>query len=250
MRVFAFILITLSLVAGCIAAITAYVPELERAGGGILTLNAEAGRSAEDPGRPLISPRDQDDPILLTDTLVTRLAEAGVQRVRVREFSFGRWQHAWLFVVSCLGMLAGGLIIRRLDRRSLQARLAAEVHETETPEYAVRTVRAELQAIAASYPARTSDETFREEVTRRIDHVHATHLAAFIDARQELIARFGIAGFARVMDRFAAAERQVNRAWSAAADDEDEEMLRSLENGAALFSDVEERLRQERNTVS
>ena len=43
-------------------------------------------------------------------------------------------------------------------------------------------------------------------------------MADFIDARQALIGRHGLGGYAMIMDRFAAAERQINRARSAAAD--------------------------------
>ncbi|MEX2401503.1 MAG: hypothetical protein WD423_12090 [Rhodothermales bacterium] len=46
--------------------------------------------------------------------------------------------------------------------------------------------------------------------------------------RSRLIARLAVARYARLMDRFAACERQIKRAWSAAADDNLEEARTSL----------------------
>jgi hypothetical protein len=71
-----------------------------------------------------------------------------------------------------------------------------------------------------------------------------THLAAFVEARPLLIARHGLVGFAEIMDRFAACERQVNRAWSAAADNVYEESVECLDLGAELLEETINRLRQ------
>ena len=53
-------------------------------------------------------------------------------------------------------------------------------------------------------------------------------MTEFVEARSPLIAQLGLAGFAEVMDRWAAAERQINRAWSAAADGVYEEVVDCL----------------------
>ncbi|NIP97176.1 MAG: hypothetical protein GWO24_28580, partial [Akkermansiaceae bacterium] len=58
----------------------------------------------------------------------------------------------------------------------------------------------------------------RQEVVASLDELMGTELDAFVDSRSQLINRLGMSGYARLMDRFAAAERQLNRAWSAAAD--------------------------------
>ncbi|MEM8681197.1 MAG: hypothetical protein AAGF97_17760 [Planctomycetota bacterium] len=62
-----------------------------------------------------------------------------------------------------------------------------------------------------------------------IDDCLAEPFAEFADARNALIQRFGLHGFADVMTQFASGERFVNRAWSAAADGYIDEARASLE---------------------
>ncbi len=66
------------------------------------------------------------------------------------------------------------------------------------------------------------------EVLRCIDDECALPLAEFADARQAMIKRFGMAVYADVMTEFAAAERYINRSWSAAADGYVDEIATSL----------------------
>ena len=82
-------------------------------------------------------------------------------------------------------------------------------------------------------------------ITDRLDGVQQTHLAAFVDARPELIGRYGIAGFARIMDAFAAAERTLNRAWSAAADGVLPAAVEALEIGMAHLEETQRRLAEQ-----
>ena len=62
-----------------------------------------------------------------------------------------------------------------------------------------------------------------------IDDCMAEPFAEFADARNALVQRFGLQGFADVMTQFASGERFVNRAWSAAADGYIDEARASLE---------------------
>jgi hypothetical protein len=49
-------------------------------------------------------------------------------------------------------------------------------------------------------------------------------------------------GYAELMDRFAAGERQINRAWSAAADGYLDEATRCLSNVPAMLAEAEQKL--------
>jgi hypothetical protein len=49
-------------------------------------------------------------------------------------------------------------------------------------------------------------------------------------------------GYARLMDVYAAAERAMNRAWSAAADNDETEAVASLERALVLLDESAKRL--------
>ena len=50
-----------------------------------------------------------------------------------------------------------------------------------------------------------------------------------------MIDQFGLEAYARVMTRFASAERNINRAWSASADGYRDEVVRCLHDAANLL---------------
>lgn len=242
MKILAYVLITVGLIVGSLAAVTAYVPSLDGAGG--LTLNADAGRSADDATQPLVSPAASEEPIVLTDTLAAALAEAGVQRVRVKEFAFGRWDHKGLFLLALGALLAGGLIIRREEQQQIAALLGRDAAEHETPGYALEAARRSVDQLLGELAGQRPEEQMHH-ITDRLDGIQQTHLAAFVDARPELIGRYGIAGFARIMDSFAAAERTLNRAWSAAADGVLPAAIEALEIGMAHLEETQRRLAEQ-----
>jgi hypothetical protein len=77
-----------------------------------------------------------------------------------------------------------------------------------------------------------SDRVRMERIVASLGEVQSELVPAFADARPMLIAERGMGGFAQVMDSFAAMERKINRAWSAAADGEYEESSESLAEAA------------------
>ena len=79
-------------------------------------------------------------------------------------------------------------------------------------------------------------------IVDRIGALQKTLLPAFIDARARIVSIGGMAGYARLMDVYAAAERQLNRAWSAAADGHEIEAVASLERAVALLDESANRL--------
>ncbi|MEM7622970.1 MAG: hypothetical protein AAF235_07170 [Planctomycetota bacterium] len=157
----------------------------------------------------------------LTPDVVARMigddaSDPVVQRVKVAQFDHNRWSHFSWFIAAVAGMVAGGLLMRFFGK---PARLAGEGGDTgSSPAFAIA---ATIEVVESVLAEATEQEDLGEAlalVGDRLGELQQTHLAAFAEAREVLIGRLGLGGFARVMDRFAAAERQINRAWSAAAD--------------------------------
>lgn len=275
MKLLAFLLISISLCVGLLAASTAYAPSIDRddlvgltlsapAGAAIVpdALMLEAARSRAD-GAPATPDPDSAHDRRVLERLVAlgpdaladaRLDEDGVVEtaartrvalyppgtvidaatleilranrdalgaggdvVRVREFGLARWSHFWVLGLSVLGLLAGAGIIRA-GRRSAAADAAAAVGPAEGPEAALAAVHEGLVALKRDLAGMPAPEERLHSILHRIERLQRTHIEAFVEGRDRLASRIGLAGAARVLDRFAAAERVVNRAWSAAAD--------------------------------
>lgn len=230
MRLVAYALLVISTIVASLAAATAYAPTVDAAAASSmpLTLAAPAGRDPAQPEKPAVVPGDAQQPTLLTAAVVTRLRAADVHRVRVKEFSVGRWNEAWLFGLGLVGLVTGGLLIRRETQKEIAARTEEGGPGAAVPEQAIARARTEVEALMRDVTA-MPDEAQAGEILRRLEAIQATHMAQFVDARPELLGRYGVGGFARLMDSFGAAERGLNRAWSAAADRALAESRSSLE---------------------
>ncbi len=135
-----------------------------------------------------------------------------------------RWQGRWIFLASVVGLAAAAWFMNRdggtkkaIDDPSLR----------ETPEQALHAAAETLHRLRDGVPP--------ADLLNGLDDLQKTHLNAFVEARPQLIARLGLARFAEVMDAFAAAERHINRAWSATADGVPEEARESLRRASELL---------------
>jgi len=234
MKLIASIILTIALSLGTLAAATAYTVSLETPDEQLVgkTLKFGAGATADDD--PIINPGT-----ILTEGDLVTLLEAGVKHVHVKEFKFGLWRHSWVFGLSMVG-LVGGAMMLRVDAKKRLIAADNDPHGTSlSPNAAISQARAAIDELRADLPAMPTDHDRLEAILARLDDVQRVQIAAFIGAREKLVGRFGLAGYARVMDRFAASERQVNRAWSAAADHELYESMVCLDRASELFADVE-----------
>jgi hypothetical protein len=244
MKLAAFFLISVSLILGVIASVTAYLPPLSldhsRLAG--LTLNAPAGAVADDSGKPTAVPILVAGDQLSTENL-TLLRDAGVKRVRVKEFSFARWPEWWLFVIACVGLGAGAFIVKRENRLTIErAAAGAGGSSGPGPDQAFANLCTQVNQLRADLKTATTEDARLRLILERLSEAQNTSIAAFIAARPLLIARLGVGGYARLMDTFAAAERQINRAWSAAADEVEHESLICIERAAELLEETKPRL--------
>jgi hypothetical protein len=254
MKLLSFLLIWGSLAIGVAAASTAYLPTLDMLASAPepLTLSSPAGAtevpSAKDPNVlervPLVAPVGPDGaPTRLTPEVVAVLREAGVERVRVKEFAFERWSTRWIFVGACLGLLAGSMLVR-LEARRCAAAATAAAGPGGTPETALRSMIERAASIRAAAAGRGADQAAAcAAIVSGVDALNAAEVSTFVDARPLIIGRIGFGRFARLMDSFAAGERSLNRAWSAAADRVLPEAIASLDHAIRHLEEAERRLR-------
>lgn len=246
-------LVVVAIVVGLVASVTAYVPRL----GDItpednLTLNAPAGLADDqshlerDPHatpRPRVAPKSGEE-IKLTAELIEQLKADGEERVRVKEFAWSRWEHRWIFLLAAFGLFAGAMMIRR-GRRDELAMLAKQQKadaDDLSPLELLEAAQEKLNSLNEQLKSQPNHEQRLEAIIHGLDSIHDEQFEPFVGARTQLINQLGMAGFAQLMDRFAAAERQFNRAWSAAADSVLEEAEECLSNGIVLLEEARARL--------
>lgn len=244
MRPLPFIVISASLVAGVLGAATAYSPRLAGYEASLVgtTLNADAGG-----GRPRTPPAVAEPPIarkntVLTSEIIRQLLDAGVRRVRVKEFSLARWGEWWLFAVGVSGLLAGGVLARRDT-----AIAAAQAHSDSArgpgdPRELLAELSRGLDSVVEQLDIAGNEAAKRRIILDRVGDLQRGPQTRFPEARPALLRLGGLSGYATVMDTFAAAERQINRAWSAAADGYLDEARASLHTGRELLAETTKRL--------
>ena len=254
MRTLGYLVITVSLVLGAVAATTAYVPPLTAddavlaAGDGYAHLNAPAGAERDAAGEFALSAAGARIPLVpagteLTPEVQARLRAAGVRRVRVKEFDAGRWQHAWLFVLAVVGLVAGSALVRRDAARVRQRRQAGEGGRPQgTPQAAVAEIIAAARDLQRDLPAMSADADRARAIIERVGRVQAVLALRVVEGRDVLVGTLGMAGFAELMDAFSRLERALNRAWSAAADGVLDEAQRCIDEAVAQAPEVERRL--------
>lgn len=262
MKLLGFIIIAVSLCVGALATTTAYMPMLDAVEPTVdspdtqLTLNGPAGAkfATNDVGETIMD--DQGEPVYATTpagaripianrgqvidrALYDQLVANGAERVRIKEFSFKRWQYAWLFGVAVGGLIVGGALVKTAQRKEIARRAATAAGSPESPEAAFAAVRSTVNALAAL----PSGQDTNQRIIDEIGELQQTHLRTLAESRAMLIGRLGMGGYAQYMDRFSAMERKLNRAWSAAADGVPHESYSSLHDAHAIIPEVAARLK-------
>lgn len=141
------------------------------------------------------------------------------------------WSGRWYFLLAVSGLVVGAFFIRSSARKAVEQ--TEGVHTIAKPEDLVARLCDEVAALRASLPGLPDDEARLRAIIHQLGEVQAVLIPAFVETRPVLVAQRGVGGFARVMDLFAAAERKINRAWSAAADGVLHESVASLEEASA-----------------
>lgn len=82
------------------------------------------------------------------------------------------------------------------------------------------------------------------DVRYRIDELFPDPLNTFVEARESISHVYGLQAYADVMSYFAAAERYLNRVWSASTDGYIDEVHTYLDKAQEQFSEALQKLRQ------
>ncbi len=146
----------------------------------------------------------------------------------------GWWDKSGILFVLGLAMILGGAMLFRrgnasetaggtdagpkfVDMGDMLTRITSELKVLET------------NMVQTSTPT-TGDVDYVKET---IDGVLNGPMAAIIDARDQLVQRYGMAGFAEVFGPFAGGERNLNRAWSSVVDSHWPESTAAIGNAVA-----------------
>ncbi len=121
-----------------------------------------------------------------------------------------------LFAIAAVIAIAGVIIAKRTSAAEARSGSVLENNRNELNESIANIVR-DLDAVTRG------DIPKREALRNWIDKTLRDDLRRFAEARESMVHLYGLQTYADIMSEFAAGERYVNRVWSAAADDYDEE---------------------------
>jgi hypothetical protein len=136
----------------------------------------------------------------------------------------------WMWYIPALGLGAAGVIIIRVDH--------ARQNKTEHHIAArIETVESSLEKISTNINKLNSEKhsIHTYDMRHRIDELFIDDIDKFVDARESIAHRYGLAAYGEVMSTFAAGERYLNRVWSASADGYIDEVNAYLEKAREQF---------------
>ena len=142
------------------------------------------------------------------------------------------------FIAALLAGAVGIMLVRFGERQESRAegKLASNIQSIE----------ASLSRIVENMTRLNSEKQSIDpyDVRHRIDELFAEDLTTFVEARQSIAQVHGLSAYADVMSNFAAAERYLNRVWSASVDGYIDEVNTYLDRAQAQFVESLEKVRQ------
>jgi hypothetical protein len=144
----------------------------------------------------------------------------------------------WTVVAGGIGVLCVGIAWARLaaGKRTAAGVNAGGDHAIERVQNALDAAKRRTATLRA-----TADSAELEAIAKECEAIVRECVEA-VAAQQESLSRaYGFAGYAQVMTPFAAAERWLNRAWSAASDTHRPEVIASLDRA---IEHIDEALRE------
>jgi len=145
----------------------------------------------------------------------------------------------WLWYIPALGVGGAGVVLIRMEH----ARHSKTEHHIAAR---IETVDSSLERIAANIDKLNADKHAIDtyDMRHRIDELFVDDIDSFVEARESIAHRYGLAAYGEVMSTFAAGERYLNRVWSASADGYIDEVNTYLEKAREQFSESLNKIRQ------
>ena len=145
----------------------------------------------------------------------------------------------WLWYIPALGVGAAGVVLSRTEH----ARHSKTEHHVASR---IETVDSSLEKIAANIDKLNADKHSIDtyDIRHRIDELFIDDIDSFVDARESIAHRYGLAAYGEVMSTFAAGARYLNRVWSASADGYIDEVNTYLEKAQDQFRESLHKIRQ------
>ena len=150
----------------------------------------------------------------------------------------GPWDTiSWTWYLTAVGICMVGILLIRLGKWSAG-------QQTEASAASLSEIRQALERLIDNLDRldQQLDSLAPSKMTAFIDDVLAEDLRIFAEGRESISTEFGLQRFADVMSQFAAGERAINRAWSAAADGYVDETKTCIERGLAMMKQAREEL--------
>lgn len=145
----------------------------------------------------------------------------------------------WMWYIPALGVGIAGIVFIKMEH-TVQNK--AEYHVAAR----IETVDSSLERIAANIDKLNAEKhsinTY--DMRHRIDELFVDDIDRFVDARESIAHRYGLAAYGEVMSMFAAGERYLNRVWSASADGYIDEVNAYLEKAREQFIESLNKIRQ------
>jgi len=145
----------------------------------------------------------------------------------------------WDFFTAAIVVGGAGIVMVRLAKRrkaGLEGKLALNLEN----------IRASLGRIVENITRLNAEKHSLDpyEVRHRIDELFPEDIDRFVEGRESIAHMHGLHAYADVMSYFAAAERYLNRVWSASADGYIDEVNTYLDRACTQFAETLERLRR------
>jgi hypothetical protein len=148
----------------------------------------------------------------------------------------------WLGYIPALALGIAGVVIIKVD----QHKHSKTEHHVAAK---IETVEGSLEKIVTNIKQLDSDKEsiYTYDVRHKIDELFVDDLETFVDARQSIGHRYGLAAYGEVMNSFAAGERYLNRVWSASADGYIDEVNTYIEKAKEQFIESLEKIKNLKN---
>lgn len=137
----------------------------------------------------------------------------------------------WPYYVGAMAVGVVGVVLLRITARRAAAHSEKAAANLRTAITALDQLNAAVQRLRSQ-----REQIMVYDLSGRIESEMMEDLARFADARETLIPLFGLQAYANIMNSFAGAERNINRAWCASADGYVDEAWSCMDRAAELFA--------------